>query len=155
MRQFSNNAFNHHHGIQPAERFGIGADPDGDGFVNEMTRADVTAATIFQVTMAVPGQVIPNDSAVENAMQRGQELFASIGCSRCHIPSLPLDKKGWIFQEPSPFNPAGNLRPGDAPTLEVDLTSNDLPSPRLKPDKNGIVHVPAFTDRETGGYCDR
>ena len=31
LRQFSNNAFNHHHGIQTTERFGDGTDPDGDG----------------------------------------------------------------------------------------------------------------------------
>ena len=28
LREFSNNAFNHHHGIQSTERFGIGTDPD-------------------------------------------------------------------------------------------------------------------------------
>jgi hypothetical protein len=45
IRQFSNNAFNHHHGIQPAERFGKDTDPDGDGVMNEMTRADMTAVS--------------------------------------------------------------------------------------------------------------
>jgi hypothetical protein len=40
IRQFSNNAFNHHHGIQSTERFGRDTDPDGDGVTNEMTRAD-------------------------------------------------------------------------------------------------------------------
>jgi hypothetical protein len=64
LREFSNNAFNHHHGIQSTERFGAGFDPDGDGFVNEMTRADVTAVTVFQATLAVPGRVIPRDRAV-------------------------------------------------------------------------------------------
>ena len=64
----------------------------------------------------------------------------------CHIPKLPLVDKGWIYSEPSPFNPAGNFRVGDAPTLSVDLTSDDLPGPRLKPDAHGIVWVPAFTD---------
>src|SRR5713101_3293170 len=48
IRQFTNNAFNHHHGIQSTERFGVGVDADGDGFVNELTRADVTAVTMFQ-----------------------------------------------------------------------------------------------------------
>ncbi|HLQ45200.1 MAG TPA: hypothetical protein VK137_10760, partial [Planctomycetaceae bacterium] len=59
LRQFTNNAFNHHHGIQSTERFGLNADPDGDGFVNEITRADVTAVSLFQAVMAVPGRVIP------------------------------------------------------------------------------------------------
>jgi len=145
IREFTNNAFNHHHGIQPTERFGIGADPDGDGFVDEMTRADVTAASIFQATLAVPGRVIPDDPEVEAAVSEGEAQFQAIGCSGCHVPSLPLDNEGWIFTEPNPFNPPGNLQVGEAPTLSVDLTSKDLPRPRLKP-KKGVVHVPAFTD---------
>jgi hypothetical protein len=51
VRQFSNNAFNHHHGIQAEERFGIGTDADGDGFATEMTTADMTAVTLYQVTL--------------------------------------------------------------------------------------------------------
>ncbi|HZF73837.1 MAG TPA: hypothetical protein VEZ51_10420, partial [Gemmatimonadaceae bacterium] len=53
LRQFSNNAFNHHHGLQAEERFGLNADPDGDGFTNELTVADLTAVSLFQATMAV------------------------------------------------------------------------------------------------------
>jgi hypothetical protein len=43
LRQFTNNAYNHHHGMQSEERFGLGVDADGDGVVNELTRADITA----------------------------------------------------------------------------------------------------------------
>jgi hypothetical protein len=147
IRQFSNNAFNHHLGIQSTERFGIDTDPDGDGFTNEMTRADVTAVSIFQATMAVPGRVIPNDPGIEAAVLVGEQRFASIGCATCHIPALPLDRQGWMFSEPNPFNPDSphNLLVGEAPTLSVDLTGDDLPLPRLKP-SNGIVMVPAYTD---------
>src|SRR3989442_1026681 len=80
LREFSNNAFNHHHGIQSTERFGRNTDPDGDGFVNEITRADITAVTIFQATMAVPGRVIPDDPAVEAPVLLGEQRFQSIGC---------------------------------------------------------------------------
>ncbi len=146
LRQFSNNAYNHHHGMQPAERFGAGTDPDGDGFANEMTRADVTAVSIFQATMAVPGRVIPSDPAIEAAVLTGEARFAQIGCVRCHVAALPLDNYGWIFTEPNPFNPAGNLRPGDAPTLSVDLSDPQLPQPRLPVSSAGVVWVPAFTD---------
>jgi hypothetical protein len=145
LRQFTNNAFNHHHGIQSEERFGVGIDADGDGFVNELTRADVTAVTLFQATLPVPVQVIPSDNDVANAVSNGQQQFTQIGCARCHIPQLPLDRKGWIYTEPNPNNPAGNLQPGDAPVLAVDLTSDQLPGPRLKP-TGGTVWVPAFTD---------
>ena len=144
IRQFSNNAFNHHHGIQSTERFGIGADPDDDGFVNEMSRADVTAVSVFQATMAVPGRVIPNDPYIEAAVLGGELRFASIGCTTCHVPALPLDRQGWMFSEPNPFNPAvpHNLLRGEAPSLTVDLTTPDLPGPRLKPFR-GVVMVPA------------
>jgi CxxC motif-containing protein (DUF1111 family) len=136
---------NHHHGIQTAERFGIDTDPDGDGFSNEMTDGDVTAATLFQATMAVPGRVIPNDQAIEMAIRMGERRFRDIGCTSCHIPKLPLDKRGWIFTEPGPYNPAGNRRPQDGPVYEVNLNNSRLPLPRLEAE-GGIVWVPAFTD---------
>jgi hypothetical protein len=145
LRQFTNNAFNHHHGIQSEERFGAGVDADGDGFVNELTRADVTAVTLFQATLAVPVQVIPADPDIASAISNGRRVFVEIGCGRCHVPQLPLQKKGWIYTEPNPYNPPGNLQPGDAPALAVDLTSDELPGPRLKPTGN-VVWVPAFTD---------
>jgi cytochrome c peroxidase len=153
LRQFSNNAFNHHHGMQSEERFGIDTDPDGDGVRNELTRADITAVSLYQATLAVPGRRIPNDRRTEQAVWRGEQLFGTIGCSSCHVPELPLDNRGWIFTEPNPFNPAGNLRPGDAPSIAVDLNSDDLPLPRLSEEK-GITRVPAFTDLKLHDICD-
>jgi len=145
LRVFTVNAFNHHHGIQATERFGKDTDPDGDGFTNEMTRADVTAVTLFQAALPAPGRVIPKDPAIREAIVNGAKQFGAIGCATCHIPSLPLKSK--YFCEPNPFNPTGNLRPSDGvPPLCIDLTDEGtLPPPRLK-QMNGIIHVPAFTD---------
>ena len=171
IRQFSNNAFNHHHGMQSEERFGLGTDPDGDGVVNELTTADLTAVSMFQATLAVPGRVIPNDPAVERANLRGEAVFNEIGCAYCHAtlsltssnnPGLPPEEPGkpgppgWIYFEPNPYNPATgpnspNLQlgptnyPVSAPALTVDLTSNQLPLPRLRV-REGVVVVPAYTD---------
>ena len=153
LREFTNNAFNHHHGLQSTERFGAGLDPDGDGFLDELTRADVTAATVFQAVLAVPGRVIPNDPQIEAAVMVGEQRFQDVGCTHCHKPSLPLDKEGWLFTEPNPFNPAGNLQPGEAPTFSVDLSSEKLPRPRLRPTKEGVVYVPAFTDLKLHDIC--
>lgn len=166
LRQFTNNAMNHHHGMQSEERFGLGTDPDGDGFTNELTVADLTAISIFQATLPVPGRVIPNDRAVERAVLLGERLFDQIGCNRCHMDALPLTagnnpglpgQPGWIYFEPNPYNPASgpnspNLRlgpadyPHTAPALTVDLTSEQLPPPHLKPNAQGVVMVPAYTD---------
>lgn len=146
LRQFTNNAFNHHHGIQSEERFGSGQDPDGDGFVNELTIADITAVSIYQAALAVPGQVIPDDPDVEKAILLGEQLFTNIGCASCHVTALPLDNKGWIFTEPSPYSPAGNLQPGQAEEVAVDLSDSRLPGPRIVPGPDGIAWVRAFTD---------
>jgi hypothetical protein len=165
IRQFTNNAFNHHHGMQSEERFGLNTDPDGDGVVNELTTADLTAVSLFQATLAVPGRVIPNDPAVEHANIMGEAVFDRIGCAICHAtlslssnnnPGLP-GQPGWIYFEPNPYNPATgpnspNLLLGptnypiSAPALTVDLTSAALPHPRLRPNAQGVVMVPAYTD---------
>jgi hypothetical protein len=79
---------------------------------------------------------------------RGTESIQLIQASRrpqSHIPALPLDRKGWIYSEPNPYNPSGNLQVGQAEDLAIDLTSEELPGPRLKP-RAGTVWVPAFTD---------
>ncbi len=164
IRQFSNNAFNHHHGMQAEERFGLNADPDGDGFANELTTADLTAVSLFQAALAVPGRVIPNDPEVERANLMGEAVFNKIGCATCHAtlpltsnnnPGLP-GQPGWIYFEPNPYNPATgpnspNLQlgptnyPVSAPALTVDLTSNTLPLPRLQA-HHGSVMVEAYTD---------
>ncbi len=153
IREFTNTAFNHHHGIQSTERFGLNADPDGDGVVNELTRADVTAVSVWQATLQVPGRVIPRDPEIEAAVLAGEQTFERIGCASCHIPRLPLDRRGWVYSEPNPFNPPTNLRSGEAPELKVDLTLPSLPQPRLQPDASGTVWVEAYTDFKLHDIC--
>ncbi|MEZ4863688.1 MAG: di-heme oxidoredictase family protein [Caldilineaceae bacterium] len=110
-----------------------------------MTRADVTAVSIYQATLAVPGRVIPNDPMIEQAVWQGEQLFDTIGCTACHLPTLPLDNYGWFFSEPNPYNPPGNLQPDGIGPVVVNLSDPRLPTPRLQP-QNGVVLVPAFTD---------
>jgi hypothetical protein len=144
LRQFTTNAMNHHHGIQPVERFGSG-DPDGDGFSGEMSRAEITAVSVFQATLPVPVRVIPRDRRLREAIRRGEERFVEIGCGGCHRPSLPLDDTG--YSEPNPHNPPGNLRPEDVDyPLVIDLNDPHLPGARLRASRDGPTLVPAFTD---------
>jgi cytochrome c peroxidase len=153
IREFTNTAFNQHHGIQSEERFGLDADPDGDGFTNELTRADVTAVSVWQAALPVPGRVIPRDPEIERAVLVGERRFEEIGCANCHVPRLPLQNKGWIYSEPNPFNVSGNLRTGETRDLLVDLSSNKLPAPRLVPDESGVVWVEAYTDLKLHDIC--
>lgn len=153
LREFTSTAFNHHHGIQSTERFGRDTDPDGDGVKNELTVADMTAVTVSQATMQVPGRVIPRDPEIEAAVRLGERAFRRIGCATCHVARLPLHKQGWIYTEPSPYNPPGNLRSGETRELKVDLSDDVLPPPRLRPDAPGIVWVEAYTDFKLHDIC--
>jgi cytochrome c peroxidase len=85
---------------------------------------------------------------------RGEQLFADVGCAGCHAESLPLERRGWWYSEPNPYNPPGNRQPGDSATLSLDLTRGDLPSPRLRPNAQGVVNVPAYTDLKVYDLCD-
>ena len=144
LRVFSNNAMNHHHGMQSSERFGDGIDFDGDGIIDELSRGDITAVTIFQAAQAIPGQKIPARPRVARAILRGEDLFQAIGCASCHVPAMILDTP--IFSEPGPFNPPGNLTPGEVPApFTFDLT-REGPLPRLEPISGGKAIVRAFTD---------
>lgn len=163
LRVFTVNAFNHHHGMQAVERFGVGLkdnqgnliatrDFDEDGVPDELTVGDITAATIFQAAMNIPGRVFPDDPVRRAAAQRGEELFAEIGCADCHRPTLVLRSR--LFSEPNPFNPAGNLRLSDvSQAFSFDLTS-DIPQPRLEAIQNGGAVVRAFTDLKRHVICD-
>ncbi len=163
VRVFTVNAFNHHHGMEAVERFGIGqkdskgniittSDFDEDGVPDELTVGDITAATIFQVAMNIPGRVIPDNGVAQRAAQRGEARFAEIGCTDCHKPALALNSR--FFSEPNPFNPPGNLRIQDVQhPYAFDLT-HDIPKPRLEPLENGEAIVRAYTDLKRHVICD-
>lgn len=156
VRQFTVNAFNHHHGLQAVERFGVERtgtrDFDGDGVEDELTAGDITAATLFQVALGNPIQVMPSDLAARSRVLRGEQLFNEIGCARCHIPALILDNP--IFTEPNPYNPPGNLRIQDVPRpFAFDLT-RDGPGPHLERTRDGKAIVRAFTDLKRHRIAD-
>src|SRR5215468_3064506 len=164
VRVFTVNAFNHHHGMEAVERFGIGQkdsngnmittdDFDQDGVPNELTVGDITATTLFQVAMNVPGRVIPSDSNRLAAARRGESSFEDIGCADCHRPTLLLQSA--LFSEPNPFNPPGNLRPQDVGRLIVFDLTQDIPSPRLECQESGQgAVVRAYTDLKRHVICD-
>lgn len=155
LRQFSDTAFNVHHGMQPAERFGprwTGVeDFDGDDHLRELTDGDITAATIWQATRPPPTRILPAEPVLREAAMRGEDLFTDIGCGSCHRPYLPLDNP--VFTEPGPYNPAGTLRPEDAEGLvSVDLAARFGDLLQRLPD--GRWAVRAFTDLKRHRIAD-
>jgi len=162
LREFTVNAFNHHHGMQAEERFdlnldtGFKTDFDGDGVERELTIGDITAATIFQAAMGVPIQVLPKSMEEQIVVNLGQTLFedavqdGGIGCSSCHIPEMFLENR--VFSEPNPFNPEGTFSDGNL-SVSFDLTK-DGEQPRLEVSgRNGAV-VRSYTDLKRHNLCD-
>ncbi|MEM6666504.1 MAG: di-heme oxidoredictase family protein, partial [Pseudomonadota bacterium] len=148
LRQFTVNALNHHHGIQPVERFGIRwtgkPDFDQDGIANEMDVAAVSALVAFQAALPPPGRAADMPDDWRAAAASGEALFGEIGCAACHRPALPLEDT--TFHDPGPLDAAGTLRAGEARETSVyDLAR--LPGfETLERNADGHILVPLFGD---------
>jgi cytochrome c peroxidase len=153
LREFSNTAMNHHHGMQSVERFGAGTDPDLDGVRDELTVGDITALTVFQAALDTPGQVLPKDPGQRAEVREGEQVFGTIACTTCHVPALVLDDPK--FTEPNPYNPAGNLRPDNytGRAFELDLTRQGI-GRRLERLPDGHALVRAYTDLKRHDLTD-
>jgi mono/diheme cytochrome c family protein len=153
LREFTVNAFNHHHGMQAEERFDLdptkGRDFDEDGTPNELTVGDITAVTIFQAALATPGRLLPADPEAQAAVRRGELLFEQVSCATCHVPAMKLTSR--FFTEPSPFNPTGTFKETGR-SFSFDLTQTG-DNPRLERDGEGAI-VRAYTDLKRHDLCD-
>ncbi len=151
LREFTNNAMNHHHGMQSVERFGEGLDPDLDNVFDELTIGDITATSIYQAGLEVPTQVMPEEPERQRAVNRGFRTFKEIGCADCHRPKMRL--KDPYFHEPNKFNPAGNAGINDIATYSFNMVTTGKGN-RLEPGRNGGAIVRAFTDLKRHNLCD-
>jgi cytochrome c peroxidase len=148
LRQFTINAMNAHHGIEADERFGARwtgtHDFDEDHHDDELSPGDVSAVVAFQAALPPPLQKAPDDPRWRDAAAAGEKLFNAIGCSSCHMESLPL--KALAFADPAPFDTAGTLRTGEVAKPAVyDLSLLPWANTLQRNDK-GEYLVPLFGD---------
>lgn len=158
LREFTVNAFNHHHGMQAEERFDLNPaknldpDHDKDGVERELTVGDITAAVIFQAALEVPGRMLPATPQARAEIEIGEQIFTDIGCATCHVPRMVLNSR--MFIEPNPYNPEGTFRETDpSKTYRFDMTRQG-PAPRLQPLPGGKAVVRAYTDLKRHNLCD-
>lgn len=153
LRQFTIIALNLHHGIQAAEAYGSGKDPDNDGISDELTVGDITALTLFQATLPAPNINYPESPKAKAAALVGEELFDTIGCASCHVPKLPLESSNFI--EPSPYNPPRVYREeSGASPFSIDLIKLDS-NTIFETDSEGRILIPVFTDFKRHDMGDR
>lgn len=156
IREFTVNAFNHHHGMQAEERFDHTHDnyrisaSDQDRVARELTVGDITAVTIFQASLAIPGRVMPDNPKERHQARQGEKLFREIGCVSCHVPSMKLNSR--FFVEPNPRNPKGTF--GETGQSFVFDLSKDGEEPRLERTSDGGAVVRAYTDLKRHSLCD-
>jgi hypothetical protein len=106
-RNFVRSAMSFHFGLLPKElnpNYGLPQevrDSDNDGVDDEVTEGNVSAVTIFTMSLRPPGQLIADGK--KQIVERGEKLFrgekvddktivigAANACISCHMPSLPL-----------------------------------------------------------------
>ncbi len=158
LREFSDNAMNHHHGMQAEERFDLNAakgfdpDYDADGVSRELTIGDITAVSIWQTALGTPTQVKPK-GASKQMVKYGEQVFEDVGCASCHTPKMKLESR--YFVEPNPFNPPGTCSSAEegCPTFAFDMTEEGF-KPRLEKGKDGTAIIRAYTDLKRHNLCD-
>ncbi|WP_218081807.1 di-heme oxidoredictase family protein [Anthocerotibacter panamensis] len=100
IRRFTFEAAWKHHGLEAPEllkrRYPLNGnweqyDHDGDGVVNEISTAQITALSVFQALLPAPQKIMPEGTVAHAQVEGGQKFFMA-NCASCHIPSLALDK---------------------------------------------------------------
>lgn len=133
-----------HHGMESSwlvatagpERVGAfgGADPDGDGFTDEVSEGQVTALTTYLAMLEVPIVHMPSRADWLEQWASGEALFSSLGCAGCHVPSVRLEDAGWALPD----------REGGE-SLRVALDTEGA-EPRLAASPDGGYEVFVFSD---------
>ena len=147
LRTFILGAFHNELGMEPIEFSGMGNDNDRDGVMDEIRVQDATAMTIYLSAQPIPtselvldqlrqdlsatpegqaqladglGAFLPALSAADrDQIGRGEGLFESVGCARCHTPAMTISRK--MFAEPSPL--AAFRQPADRSPSGIDLVA--------------------------------
>jgi len=130
VRSFDLVALQFHFGMQPVETVGEGNDADGDGVVDEMTVADLSALSAFVTTLPPP---VERGGAAARA---GALVFVAVGCATCHVPELDTATRILTYGQPEvPTDPDANVY------AQVDLAA----AAHFLVRGNGL-RVPLFAD---------
>jgi Di-haem oxidoreductase, putative peroxidase len=176
LRAFVREAANNELGMQAVELVGRGVDGDHDGVVDELTVGDVSALEIYvaaqprpvtKVELAEHGLVEPLAPEEIEAIERGEVLFAKVGCDQCHRPTLTVQDPVFHVPSQSPLYrdalfPAGlepraeGVDPIQAVSYDMtrDLPDNIVEKPDgeeihlgvFAPDPQGRAAIPLYAD---------
>jgi mono/diheme cytochrome c family protein len=132
-RDFDLGAMRFHFGMEPVEEVGEDFDHDGDGVVNEISVGEISALSVFLSTLRRPEQDRLDGDGVQ-----GEALFATMGCSDCHMPALDSETTNLPLRFPQiATSPFANIY------KSIDLSKPPMRFPR---NAAGGVRVQMFSD---------
>jgi hypothetical protein len=155
IREFTNFALKRHHGIQTEERNRwklSGAKNWTAGGVNEgFTVGQMSALVLYQASLPPPTRLSYSQLNKRAASKLGETRFNEIGCSRCHIPALPL--RSPCFSEPNPFNRPGTAVPSNVEG-EISVPFEFAEGTGIYRGGSNVLYVAAYTDLKRHVICD-
>ena len=111
-----------------------------------MTRADVTAVTVWQATLPVPGRVIPSEPYARGGDPGRRAHLRGDRLRRLPRAGAAAVELGLVLYRAQPVQPARQPAGRRGADDEGQPQRRTLPGPRLRDDRNGITWVPAYTD---------
>ena len=113
VRNFVRDACQFHFGMEPRESnpgFDTPSenhDSDNDGIPDELSLGDVSALTVYTMTIRPPFEVQSADEYENRLAKRGRNIFEgnevftkAVSCARCHTPSLHLIDSIVVVSDP-------------------------------------------------------
>src|SRR5215831_8562 len=105
LLSFSADAYRNEMGItsplMPNDNTFLG-DPVDDGVADPEDKgkefgSDVESFTSFMRSLSAPPRLLPQDKKERNEIEEGFKVFASSGCSACHIPEMVTANEGTLI----------------------------------------------------------
>ncbi len=120
------------------------ADPDGDGVKNEMPESLVDFMEFYLLNYFAPTKYEQTQKT-----ENGRSIFMALGCGKCHIPDLQIDRDRRVANVETAFDPINGIFNNLFATATTTfITQNDGSGyPPLKlPALNTFVVKDIFTD---------
>jgi hypothetical protein len=104
-----------------------GADPDGDGVVDELTDSQLLGLTLYAAMQETGHRELPTMPDHLTRWAAGEARFEALGCADCHVPSLVLDDPKLTVTTPSGLSRTVDLEhEGGEPRLQRSAEDGQL-----------------------------
>jgi len=90
--------------VSPPPALTTVADPDGDGVVNEIDTALVDHMEFYLLNYFRPA-----DYEQTSDTEKGKVVFAEIGCAKCHLPEMKIERDRRVAEVETFFDPSNGI----------------------------------------------